>query len=257
MGSENANNNVNDVMAALANALNGKNGKHEGASDQTGSNSTTGEQNKVPGERVFTQDEVSRMMAREKHQGRSAVYRELGIDPDDTSAVQMFKAFIEANKTDEQKRAEQEKHQKDVMSDMSDKLKAAEAKATLMQAGVSADYVDDAVIIALSRVGANENLDIETVAKDLKSKYPVWFGVTNGTDGKDGTEGDGDGASGTHEGDGMGTEEDGDDKTAGKKGTGKAASSGTKTLSKEGISGIGKRLAEARRENTVKSSFWK
>lgn len=253
MANENANNNVEDVMAALANAL--KNGKHEGASDQTGSDSTTGEQKNVPGERVFTQDEVSRMMAREKHQGRSAVYRELGIDPDDTSAVQMFKAFIEANKTDEQKRAEQEKQQKDAMSDMSDKLKAAEAKATLMQAGVSADYVDDAVIIALSRVGANENLDIETVAKDLKSKYPVWFGVTNGTDGKDGTNGDDDGASGTHEGDG--TEEDGDDKTTGKKGTGKAASSGTKTLSKEGISGIGKRLAEARRENTVKSSFWK
>lgn len=253
MANENANNNVDDVMAALANAL--KNGKHEGASDQTGSDSTTGEQKNVPGERVFTQDEVSRMMAREKHQGRSAVYRELGIDPDDTSAVQMFKAFIEANKTDEQKRAEQEKHQKDVMSDMSDKLKAAEAKATLMQAGVSADYVDDAVIIALSRVGANENLDIETVAKDLKSKYPVWFGVTNGTDGKDGTDGDDNGASGTHEGDG--TEEDGDDKTTGKKGTGKAASSGSKTLSKEGISGIGKRLAEARRENTVKSSFWK
>lgn len=256
MANENANNNVEDVMAALANAL--KNGKHEGASDQTGSDSTTGEQKNVPGERVFTQDEVSRMMAREKHQGRSAVYRELGIDPDDTSAVQMFKAFIEANKTDEQKRAEQEKHQKDVMSDMSDKLKAAEAKATLMQAGVSADYVDDAVIIALSRVGANENLDIETVAKDLKSKYPVWFGVTNGTDGKDGThDGDGDGASGAHEGDDTGTEGDGDDKTTGKKGTGKAASSGTKTLSKEGISGIGKRLAEARRENTVKSSFWK
>lgn len=253
MGSENANNNVNDVMTALANALNGKNGKHEGASDQAGSNSTTGEQKNVPGERVFTQDEVSRMMAKEKHQGRNAVYRELGIDPDDTSAVQMFKAFIEANKTDEQKRAEQEKQQKDAMSDMSDKLRAAEAKATLMQAGVSADYVDDAVIIALSRVSANENLDIETVANDLKSKYPVWFGVTEGTDGGNGTNGDDNGASGTHEGDG--TEED--DKTTGKKGTGKAASSGTKTLSKEGISGIGKRLAEARRENTVKSSFWK
>lgn len=252
MANENANNNVEDVMAALANAL--KNGKHEGASDQTGSDSTTGEQKNVPGERVFTQDEVSRMMAREKHQGRSAVYRELGIDPDDTSAVQMFKAFIEANKTDEQKRAEQEKQQKDAMSDMSDKLKAAEAKATLMQAGVSADYVDDAVIIALSRVGANENLDIETVAKDLKSKYPVWFGVTEGTDGKDGTDGDDNGASGTHEGDGT---EDDVKETAGKKGTGKAASSGSKTLSKEGISGIGKRLAEARRENTVKSSFWK
>ena len=253
MANENANNNVDDVMAALANAL--KNGKHEGASDQAGSDSTTGEQKNVPGERVFTQDEVSRMMAKEKHQGRNAVYRELGIDPDDTSAVQMFKAFIEANKTDEQKRAEQEKQQKDAMSDMSDKLRAAEAKATLMQAGVSADYVDDAVIIALSRVGANENLDIETVAKDLKSKYPVWFGVTEGTDGGDGTDGDDNGASGTHESDD--TEGDGDNKTTGKKGTGKAASSGTKTLSKEGISGIGKRLAEARRENTVKSSFWK
>lgn len=252
MANENANNNVDDVMAALANAL--KNGKHEGASDQAGSNSTTGEQKNVPGERTFTQDEVSRMMAKEKHQGRNAVYRELGIDPDDTSAVQMFKAFIEANKTSEQKRAEAEKQQKDAMSDMSNKLKAAEAKATLMQAGVSADYVEDAVIIALSRVSADEKLDIETVAKDLKSKYPVWFGETTDSgegDGTDGKDGDTSGASNS-----TGTEDDANE-TAGKKGTGKAASSGSKTLSKDGISGIGKRLAEARKANTVKSSFWK
>jgi len=229
----------NSVVAALAEALgmnNSENNQNEGTSDQAGGNSTTGDNgtgttDSQKQERVFTQDEVSRMMAREKHQGRNAVYNELGIDPDDTSAVQMFKAFVEAQKSEEEKRAEADAKQQQEMMDMSEKLRHAEAKAALMQAGISADYVDDAVIIALSRISANDTLDVETVAKDLKSKYSVWFGDGNET-GKE-------------------------KQSTGKKGTGKTATGGNSNSSnKEGITGIGKRLAENRKSQTPKTSFW-
>ena len=232
----------NSVVAALAEALginNSENNQNEGTSDQAGGVSTTGEENGTGAtdgqkqERVFTQDEVSRMMAREKHQGRNAVYNELGIDPDDTSAVQMFKAFVEAQKSDDEKRAEQDAKQQQAMTDMSEKLRHAEAKAALMQAGISADYVDDAVIIALSRISADETLDVETVAKDLKSKYSVWFEAPADKGGKE------------------------EKQSKGKKGTGKAAAGGNSGSSNnDSIAGIGKRLAETRKSQAPKKSFW-
>lgn len=226
----------NNVVEALANALginSSENMQNGETSDQAGGDPATGENDNdaTSGkqERVFTQDEVSRMMAREKRQGKNSVYNELGIDPDDTSAVQMFKAFVEAQKSDEEKRAERDAKQQQAMTDMSEKLKHAEAKAALMQAGVSADYVDDAVIIALARISADDTLDVETVAKDLKSKYSVWF-------------------------------EDGGKKeekqSTGKKGTGKAASNGSNNSTSSGISGIGKRLAETKKSQAPKKSFW-
>lgn len=213
-----------------------KNVQNEGTSDQTGGD-TAGENKNAtqkPQERTFTQDEVSRMMAREKHQGRNAVYNELGIDPDDTSAVQMFKAFVEAQKTKDEKKAEQDAKNQQAMADMSQKVKNAEAKAALMQAGISADYVDDAVIIAMSRTSTDDTLDIETVAKDLKSKYPVWFEGSSNESGKDIEK-----------------------QNKGKRGTGKNPTIGNSNASgKDTISGIGKRLAESRKAQMPKSSFW-
>ena len=232
---------ANNVVTALAEALgmnSSVNSQNEGTSDQAGGNSTTGDNNDSgatdgqASERVFTQDEVSRMMAREKHQGRNAVYNELGIDPDDTSAVQMFKAFVEAQKTDDEKRAEQDAKNQQAMNDMTSKLQKAEAKAILMQNGVSAEYVDDAVVIALSRVAADDSLDIETVAKDLKAKYSVWF-------------------------EGKNNSSETQKQSTGKRGTGKPATGGNSNSTKKGeVSGIGKRLAETRKAQMPKKSFW-
>lgn len=230
------------VVSAIAEALginSDVNSQNEGTSDQTGGNdnTTTGENGtnatdvSQTNERVFTQDEVSKMMAREKRQGKNSVYNELGIDPDDTSAVQMFKAFVEAQKTEEQKRAELDEKNQQAMTDMSEKLKIAEAKAALMQAGISADYVDDAVVIALSRVSADETLDVETVAKDLKSKYSVWF-------------------------EGSGKDTSSSKQSVGKKGTGKTAGNSNKNSGGNTISGIGKRLAENKKSQAPKKSFW-
>lgn len=239
MGGEEENNDVISLLSEALKASNSNNNENEDTSDQTGGQSTTGGNKndstsvQVP-ERVFTQDEVSKMMAKEKHQGRNAVYKELGIDPEDTSAVKMFKAFIEAQKTKEEKEAEADAERNKQIADMSAKLKNAEAKAVLMQAGVSADYVDDAVTIALARISADESLDIETVAKDLKSKYSVWFG------------------SGTNE-----VPENKNKNNVGKRGTGKTASNGSNnTTGNNTISGIGKRLAENRKASIPKTSLW-
>ena len=199
--------------------------------DNQSGNSTQGT------EKMFTQDEVSKMMAREKHQGKNSVYNELGIDPDDTSAIQMFKAFVESQKTKEEKQAEESAKQKAAIAEANKKVKIAETKASLMQAGVLGEYVDDAVVIALSKLDADSSLDVETVAKDLKAKYSVWFGGNSG----EGTDTNNNGTK---------------DKTTGQKGTGATiGSTGGSDKGGKGVSGIGARLAAARKTSTQKS-YW-
>lgn len=247
----------NNALDALIDALkeNSVINQNEEASDQAGGNTTTGDNNASnttnKSERVFTQDEVSRMMAREKHQGRNAVYSELGIDPDDTSAVKMFKAFVEAQKTEEQKKSEQDAKRQQQINDMNQKLKVAETKAALMQAGVIADYVDDAVTIALARIANNDSLDVETVAKDLKAKYSVWFDSKN-TEHTEQT-----GQTGQNE-QNAGSNTQANENSTGKRGTGRAPASGTGSTGSNSnkVSGLGKRLAESRKSQLPKKSYW-
>ena len=240
---ENEKNAVDTLAAAIAKNMtatssSNENGNDAGTSDQNASGASGATTDK-PQERMFTQEEVSKMMAREKHQGKNSVYNELGIDPDDTSAIQMFKAFVESQKSKEEKQVEAAQKQKAEMLEMQHKLKVSETKAALMQAGVLGDYVDDAVVIAMAKLDTDDSLDIDTVAKDLKSKYSVWFG-------------------------GSGEDTNNNKKTPGQKGTGMTVgNSGNSTGGQQnngnngpGV-GIGARLAAQRKAGRVEQSFWK
>ncbi len=81
--------------------------------------------------KTFTQDQVNKMMTREKNQGRNAVYKELGLNPKDKNMVNMFKAFIESQKTDEEKAAEKEAE---------NQTKINEAEQRAMVAEICAKY---------------------------------------------------------------------------------------------------------------------
>lgn len=183
-------------------------------------------------EKTFTQDQVNRMMAREKNQGRNAVYNELGIDPKDTKAVAQFKAFLESQKTEEQKAAEAESADRVKQAENERRVAVAEAKAEAMMMGVKPQYVEDAVTLVLARLG--EDTDTKTLLGELKTKYPVWFGES---------------------------EDDEDDKGAkdktGQKGTGSSVKQAEKGGKKgEAEKGLGARLAAQRKSGAKKSSYW-
>ena len=182
-------------------------------------------------EKTFTQEQVSRMMAREKNQGRNAVYNELGIDPKDTKAIAQFKAFIESQKTEEQKAAEAESANKAKQAENERRVAVAEAKAEAMMMGVKSQYVEDAVTLVLARL--SEDTDTKTLLGELKAKYPVWFGGTEDEDDK-GTKG-----------------------KVGQKGTGSSVKQAEKGSKKgEAEKGLGARLAAQRKSGTKKSSYW-
>lgn len=201
----------------------GKSGDKSGSKDDNGSSKSG---------KTFTQDQVNRMMTREKNQGRNAVYKELGIDPKDSKTVAMFKAFVESQKTDEQKASEKEAENQSKMNEAEQRAQVAEAKAEAMMLGVKTQYVDDVVTLALAKM--TEDSDLKTIIGEFKTKYPVWFGESEDDD--------------------KGGKDKGKGKT-GQNGTGSSVKNSDKEK-KDEEKGIGARLAAQRRGTGKKSSYW-
>ena len=181
--------------------------------------------------KTFTQDQVTRMMTREKNQGRNAVYKELGIDPKDSKTVAMFKAFVESQKTDEQKASEKEAENQSKMNEAEKRAQVAEAKAEAMMLGVKSQYVEDVVTLALAKM--TDDSDLKTIIGEFKTKYPVWFGESSEEDDKNNNK---------------------SGKT-GQKGTGSSVKNSDKEKKGEDNKGLGARLA-AQRKTGKKSSYW-
>lgn len=197
-----------------------KSGKDKGGDDKGKSGKT------------FTQEQVNKMMTREKNQGRSAALKELGIDPKDSKMVAMVKALIESQKTDEQRAAEKDAENQTKMNEAEQRAQVAEAKAEAMMLGVKTQYVDDVVTLSLAKM--TEDSDLKTIIGEFKTKYPVWFGESEDDDkgGKNKEKG-----------------------KTGQKGTGSSVKTSKEDKGSEG-KGLGARLAAQRRGTGKKSSYW-
>lgn len=198
-----------------------KSGKDKGGDDKGKSGKT------------FTQEQVNKMMTREKNQGRNAALKELGIDPKDSKMVAMVKALIESQKTDEQKAAEKDAEAQNKMNEAEQRAQVAEAKAEAMMLGVKTQYVDDVVTLALAKM--TEDSDLKTIIGEFKTKYPVWFGESEDDD--------------------KGGKDKGKGKT-GQKGTGSSVKTSKEDKGKGEEKGLGARLAAQRRGAGKKSSYW-
>ena len=183
--------------------------------------------------KVFTQEQVTKISTREKNQGRASALKEMGIDPKDTKMIAMIKAFVDSQKTDDQRAAEQQAEAQKQNAENERRLAIAEAKAEAMMQGVKTQYVDDIVTLALAKV--SDDSDLKTIIGEFKTKYPVWFGES---------------------------EEDENDKDKGKgktgqRGTGSSVKSNDKDKKgDEKGKGIGARLAAQRKSGNSKSSYW-
>ena len=193
------------------------------------SGSTSGSKSKTKG-RTFTQEEVNRMMAREKRQGRTAALKELGINPKDTKAIEAAKAIIDSQKTDEQKEAEKRSEEQEKIAEAEYRAMVAEAKAEAMQLGVKAQYVDDIVALVLAK--KSDDNDIKTLIGEYKIKYPVWFGMSEDDD------------------------DNKDKNKTGQKGTGSSVKPSRNKDGDKGTKGLGARLAAQRKTANKKSSYW-
>lgn len=181
--------------------------------------------------KTFTQEQVNKMMTREKNQGRSAALKELGIDPKDSKMVAMVKALIDSQKTDEQKAAEKDAENQSKMNEAEQRAQVAEAKAEAMMLGVKTQYVDDVVTLALAKM--TEDSDLKTIIGEFKTKYPIWFGESDDDKDKNKEKG-----------------------KTGQRGTGSSVKTSKEDKNKGEEKGLGARLAAQRRGTGKKSSYW-
>ena len=136
--------------------------------------------------KTFTQEDVNRMMAREKQQGRLAVLKDLGIEGEDETglagakeSLQKHKASMEAQKTEAEKA-------KELATAEQARASAAEQKSQLLQhkldaitSGVKPDCVDDTLALAMPRI--TNDKDLAKVLTELKERYPMFFTDTQET----------------------------------------------------------------------------
>ena len=181
-------------------------------------------------EKTFTQDDVNRMMAREKKQGAQSILNRLGIKKLDAGLEKEIKDYLESKKTDAQKQAEAAVNENKAIEEANNRALAAEIKAEAMQAGAQTQYVDDIVTLIMAKASKESELDIGTAISEIKTKYSVWFTSSSEEDAK------------------------GKKKSVGEKGTGSSVSSG-KDKQDKGKS-LGERLAANRRKSSGKKSYW-
>lgn len=194
-------------------------------SDDGDNNLSDGNQ---PAGKTFSQDDVTRMMTREKQQGRNAVFNELGIDQNDTKTIEMVKAIMAAQKQDEEPPVApsadliEAQHRADV----------AEAKAEAMMLGAQPKFVDDIVTLATVKLQDSDETDFKTVVSQIKEKYPVWFG--------------------------EGGSDDDSKNSVGSRGTGSSIGSnaGAKKDAGAGELSLGQRLAASKKHSKPAKSFW-
>lgn len=203
--------------------------KEDDQTDNSGTDNDSGDGliDEPKPEKSFTQSQVNKMMAREKNQGRNQILRELGIDSKDDKALENLKALIASQKTEEQLAIERENAAQLAVQEAERKASLAETKVEAMMSGIKPQYVEDAVTLALAKIG--EDGDIKSVLAEFKTKYPVWFEES--------------------------VKEKDDENKIGKKGTGSSVKSNPTNPKSQGL---GARLAAQRNVNVNnnKTSFW-
>lgn len=132
----------------------------------------------APQGKTFTQEEVNRMLANEKRQGRTSVLKELGIDPEDKDGVKNAKDVLDSQKTQAQRDSEALATEKTARSEAEARATAAERKMAVLMSGCKKEFVDE--VTALAAVKVNDSTDFEAALKAVKEKCPAFFGEDEG-----------------------------------------------------------------------------
>lgn len=137
------------------------------------------QQTPPPAGKTFTQDEVNVLAAKEKKQGRAAVLRELGIDPEDKNAIKRYSQLIKQNQTKEEQLTNDLNAANTAKDEAEARASAAEMKLAAIQKGVNPKFVDDVIILAQSKV--TDDKPIDKVLDEMKTSYPAFFGEDGGS----------------------------------------------------------------------------
>lgn len=147
----------------------------EGGSDgNEGNDGDEGGEGTGGSDKTFTQEDVNKLLAKEKRKGRSSILRELGLNPEDKDAVAGLKKLMEEHQTDSEKKDNALKEAQDTATKETTRANKAEQKLKVLLAGCQKDFVDEVTAMALAKV--DEDTDFDEALEAVKKKMPSCFG---------------------------------------------------------------------------------
>lgn len=192
----------------------------DGGSGGGGGNSAGNGDNGSGGaeDKTFTQEQVNSMIAAEKRKNLSSVYKGLGFDSEEAAKafVDKYKGEEEKNKTDLVKAQERASQLEAEKSAEAAKAQDLQYRFDAMAEGCDAKSAADVVVLAKAKM--SDDKDFAAALKEVKEQYPAMFGQTDNGNGG---------------------------------GTGGGGTSPRQKLKSGDLSGIGKRLAEQRKQNNT------
>ena len=133
-------------------------------------------------EDASTQGSMVSIATSGSQQSHSSIYDKLGIDLTDDDFAKKVADFIRSQaKPRPQPRSPNQPLPKNDDNGMSEaevkevekRAVMAETKVKLLEAGVTTDYVDDALVLVNAKLG--DDAKLEDVIDGLKEKFPSWF----------------------------------------------------------------------------------
>lgn len=134
------------------------------------------------GGKTFTQEEVNRMLANEKRQGKNSVLKALGLDPNDKDAEKNAKTILDQHKTQQQLDSEALTREKEARAEAESKATTAERKYITLTSGCKKEFVEEVMALASAKV--NETTTYEDALKAVKEKCPSFFDEEDGGTGQ-------------------------------------------------------------------------
>lgn len=192
----------------------------DGSNGSSGSSDTSNTDSSDGGqEKTFTQNQVNSMIAAEKRKNFSSVYKNLGFESEEAAKefVEKYKDQEEQEKSDLVK--EQEKTKQLAAEKAAEQAKAEDLQYRFDAIAEGCDAKSAADVVVLARVKMSDDKDFATALKEVKEQYPAMFGHTDNF------------------------------------GTGGGGTSPRSKLKVGDVSGIGKRLAEQRKENNKVKNY--
>lgn len=125
-------------------------------------------------DKTFTQEDVNKLLAREKRKGKASVLKELGLNPEDKDAIANLKKILGEHQTDGEKKDKALKDAQDTASKETIRANKAEQKLKVLMAGCQKDFVDEVTAMALAKV--DEDTDFDAALEAVKKKMPACFG---------------------------------------------------------------------------------
>ncbi|WP_161877868.1 hypothetical protein [Alkalibacterium sp. MB6] len=151
----------------------GSNGGTGDPASETGSEPTgTGEPENNPEDKVFKQEDVNNIVAKESKKATEKLLKELGVEDFDNAkdGLVKFKEWQDSQKTEQEKKDEELGKLQKTNQEKEQALSNLQAQLSAMKQGVNPDSLEDVIALAERLVG--DDTDIDAAIKQVIEKYP-------------------------------------------------------------------------------------